>query len=102
MGAGEGYHFKNGEPVLTFDENNKIQKEDGIYFYCNSTTEGVTFEFENLNDYNTNLVRPKTPSEYGFIGKTEYDNLNKGFEKRKKWDKIGSLTSPFVAMKVTG
>lgn len=100
--AGEGYHFEDGTPVLTFDESNKIQKEDGIYFYCNSTSSGVTFEFENLNDYNTQLVRPNTPKDYGFISKKEYDILNKGFEERRKWEKIGTLTAPFVAMKVTG
>merc|ERR1712178_119184 len=78
-----------------------IQKEDGIYFYCNSTTDGVTFEFENLKDYGTQLVRPKTPKNYGFIPKSEYEKLNKGFEERRKWEAIGSLTAPFVAMKVT-
>jgi len=100
--AGEGYHHEDGSSVMSFDnESNKIQKEDGIYFYCNSTTAGVTFEFENLNDYNTQLNRPNTPSHYGFITKKEYEILNKGFEERRKWEKIGSLTTPFVAMKVS-
>jgi hypothetical protein len=99
--AGEGYHFEDGSPVLNFDENNKIQKEDGIYFYCNSTSDGVTFEFENLQDYTTQLIRPKTPKTYGFISKAEYEKLNRGFEKRRKWEAIGSLTAPFVALKVT-
>ena len=100
--AGEGYHHEDGAPVMSFDnESNKIQKEDGIYFYCNSTTAGVTFEFENLNDYSTQLNRPNTPSHYGFITKKEYEILNKGFEDRRKWEKIGSLTMPFVAMKVS-
>lgn len=109
--AAEGY-FKhencneNGDaceevPILSFDRENPIQREDGVYFYCNSTNSDVKFEFESLNEYSVQLLRPETPGNYGFIGKAEYEKLNEGFQERRKWDAIGSLTAPFVPVKVS-
>merc|ERR1712110_854251 len=89
-------------PIIDFNqEGQPIQQEDGVYFYCNSTNTQVTFEFESLADYNVQLLRKNTPYNYGFIGKKEYEKLNTGFETRRKRDEIGSLTAPFVPLKVS-
>merc|ERR1712048_1330009 len=58
----------------------------------------ITVEFLNMNS--GGLVRPFHSDKYGYIPQKEFEDVQKQFEQRKKYDKLGSILAPFVAVKV--
>jgi len=92
-----GYHNKDKTPMLSFADN--TFRSDGLLFACNATSEGTKIEFIRMEG---RLLRQNwLSSSVGFVPVNKYEDLNKKFEDRRKWDEIGSIKAPIVAIKVT-
>ena len=100
---------KDGAPSLDFSKNNDFQT-NGVYFFCNSSSNLLNFEFIPLNNRASDRqafagIANNNQNPYAFISQVEYNKLRKDLrefiEQPKSMKKLNDVQAPFVAVAVS-